>query len=94
MIMSKWRTSKQEHLKHFLRRSTQTSNTGNVQLWLQVAILFSLRGCRLVKMRLKLSLENISYDRFEVNEGKSISDTLGFIVKCTFNRAIVKEDKV
>ena len=30
MIMSKWRTSKQEHLKHFVRRSTQTSNTGNV----------------------------------------------------------------
>ena len=64
-----------------------------LQLWLQVAILFSLRGCRLAKMRLKLSLENISYDRFEVNEGKSISDTLGFIVKCTFNRPIVKEDE-
>ena len=47
----------------------------------------------MVKVRSKLSLENISYNRFEANEGKSISDTLGSIIKCAFNRAIKKEDE-
>ena len=47
----------------------------------------------MVKVRSKLSLENISYNRFEANEGKSISDTLGSTVKCDFNRAMKKEDE-
>ena len=32
MIISKWRLVKQEHLKYFVRRSAQTSNTGNVSV--------------------------------------------------------------
>ena len=47
----------------------------------------------MVKMRTKLSLENISYDRFEADEGKSLSDTLGSLTKCSYNRAIIKYDE-
>ena len=47
----------------------------------------------MVKMYSKLYLKNISYNRFEANGGKSISDTLGSTVEYTFIRAIVKEDK-
>ena len=54
---------------------------------------FCFVAADMVKMHSKLSLEYISYNRFDVNEGKSISDTLGSIVKCAFNRAIVKEDE-
>ena len=45
-------------------------------------------------MRLQLNLKNISYDRFEANEVKSVSDTLGFITKCAFNREILKHEVV
>ena len=34
------------------------------------------------------------YDRFEANEGQSISDTLVSICKCAFNRALLKNDGV
>ena len=44
-------------------------------------------------MKEELSLTSISYDRFEANEGKSISDTLGSISKCAFQRGIVKRDE-
>ena len=47
----------------------------------------------LFKMKEDLSLTTISYDRFEANEGKSISDTLGSISKCAFQRGIVKSDE-
>ena len=45
------------------------------------------------KMKSDLSLENISYNKFEANEDKSISDTLGSIIKCAFNQALVHEDE-
>ena len=47
----------------------------------------------MVKMESELTLNNISHDRFEANEGKSISDTLGSITKCSFNQAILKHDE-
>ena len=47
-------------------------------------------AANMVKMRSKLSLENITYDRFEANKGKSIGDTFVSIVKSTFNRVIVR----
>lgn len=45
------------------------------------------------KMKMDLNLESMSYDRFEAHEGKSISDTLGSITKCSFHRGVVKEDQ-
>ena len=47
----------------------------------------------LFKMHESLHLDNISYNRFEANEGKSISDTLGSICKCAFNRGLLKNDE-
>lgn len=44
-------------------------------------------------MKDELGLASISYDRFEANEGKSVSDTLGSISKCAFQRGIVKSDE-
>ena len=44
-------------------------------------------------MKDELGLTSISYDRFEANEGKSVSDTLGSISKCAFQRGIVKSDE-
>ena len=44
-------------------------------------------------MKDKLKLQSISYDRFEANEGKSVSDSLGSISKCAFLRGVVKKDE-
>ena len=41
-------------------------------------------------MKEKLGLENISFDFFEAHEGKSVSDTIGSIVKCAFLRGVHK----
>ena len=45
------------------------------------------------KMKETLNLQSLSYHRFEANEGKSVSDTLGSISKCAFQRGILKKDE-
>ena len=38
-------------------------------------------------------LEHASFDYFETNEGKNISDTIGSIVKCTYLRGMLKQEQ-
>ena len=68
-----------KHWKHF-------SDGCGAKFWLRYV------AANMVKMESELTLNNISYDRFKANEGNSISDTLGSITKCSFNRAILKHD--
>ena len=39
------------------------------------------------------NLQNVSFDYFEANEGKNISDSIGSIVKCAFQRGIAKSEQ-
>ena len=57
------------------------------QFWSQFVI------ANLFEMKETLGLQQISYDRFEANEGKSVSDTLGSIAKCAFLRGVIKKDE-
>ena len=77
-----------EKIRPNIKHRKRFSNGCGSQFWSRFV------AADMVKMHSKLSLENNSYDRFEANEGKSISDTLlGSTVKCAFNRETVKKDK-
>lgn len=73
-----------EKLPHDISSWKRYSDGCGAQFWSRFvnANIFSMKDI--------LKLDNISYDRFEAHEGKSISDTLGSIAKCCFKRAIFK----
>ena len=73
-----------DHIPYKVVHWKRISDGCGSQFWSGFANLF--------KMKEELDLISISYDRFEANEGKSVSDTLGSISKCAFQRGIVKKN--
>lgn len=45
---------------------------------------------KLLSARKEFNLSEVSFEYFEANEGKNISDSIGSIVKCAFQRGITK----
>ena len=45
---------------------------------------------KLLSVKKDFNLDEVSFEYFEANEGKNISDSIGSIVKCAFQRGIVK----
>lgn len=48
---------------------------------------------KLLSCRKEFNLNEVSYEYFEANEGKNISDSIGSIVKCAFQRGITKDSE-
>ena len=47
----------------------------------------------LLKSQKDFDLNQVSFQYFEANEGKNISDSIGSIVKCAFQRGIMKRNE-
>lgn len=47
----------------------------------------------LINAKSLFKLNNVGFEYFEANEGKSVSDTIGSVVKCAFVRAMYKQDQ-
>ena len=47
----------------------------------------------LLKSQKDFDLSHISFQYFVANKGKDISDSIGFIVKCAFQRGIIKRNE-
>ena len=75
------------HVPYEIKNWKRFSDDCGAQFWSGYVI------ANLFKMKDELGLASISYDRFEANDGKSVSDTLGSISKCAFQRGIVKSDE-
>ena len=76
-----------QHIPYQIKNWKRFSDGCGAQFWSGYVI------ANLFKMKDELGLSSISYDRFEAHEGKSVSDTLGSISKCAFQRGIVKSDE-
>ena len=76
-----------QHIPYEITDWKRFSDGCGAQFWSGYVI------ANLFEMKEELSLTSISYDRFEANEGKSVSDTLGSISKCAFQRGIVKSNE-
>lgn len=76
-----------EKIHNQVRCWKRFSDGCGVQFWSRYVV------ANLFEMHASLKLDSISYDRFEANEGKSVSDTLGSITKCAFNRGNLKLDE-
>lgn len=50
-------------------------------------------NAKLLAAKDAFDLEEVAFEYFEANEGKNISDTIGSIVKCAFQRGIAKHNE-
>ena len=50
-------------------------------------------NAKLLDAPVDFQLQHVSFDYFEAHEGKNISDSIGSIVKCAFQRSIAKSDQ-